>query len=347
MLDDEVKILTSTLEDILKSEDIYCGLSGVISDELIIRLPSEFKNQLSTVYKNRPLIVETIINALEVLYNDRNGISSKGIEQYSTLLTGLTTEKVPQPDNSGRPITTIKENDGDKYNTINVNREVHKDIKDTISCLSNDYKYVKPTKILKIKNWLYRNLTPIRKQEHDLFLVMSHQAKDSVLTPEQYYSTINDEVRTKFRKDVTTRVVSRHNTNLRSILDLIGADTIPLETKKRWFNDNGGKYNLIVDVLYRTFVPTNKQIKTLMTEMANEADKLYVTPMCDSVIGEYIDIVQRTKLPKDFPKVMMSWMNGGQGLLWNSYNSMLNNGMLNRYKPQVKDRVIYFLTKEM
>jgi hypothetical protein len=251
----------------------------VISDELVIRLPGEFKKQLSKVYKNRPLIVRTIINALQVLYTDRNGISGNVIEQYSTLLIGLTTENVPQlkeslthnelvlkvqqlkeqiaqseqellnhtlttlKDNSGRPITTIKEKEGEKYDTINVDKEIHRDIQNTITCLSKDYKYVKTTKLLKVKNWLYRNFTPIQKQERDLLEVMSHQAKDSVLSREQYYSTINDDIRTKFRKDVTFKVLNKYNTNLRSMLDLIGEDNIPLETKKRWFKDDVVKHN--------------------------------------------------------------------------------------------------------
>jgi hypothetical protein len=98
-----------------------------------------------------------------------------------------------------------------------------------------------------------------------------------------------------------------------------------------------------VDVLYRTLIPTNRQIKTLMVEMANEADELCGTPMLNSVIGTYIDKVRRTKLLKGDK----GWINEGQGLLLNRYNSMLNNGMLNKYKPQVKERVLRFLNTEM
>jgi len=270
LLKQEVEVLTTVLEDILKSEDIFFGLSSIVSDELIIRLPSEFKKQLSTVYNNRPLIVKTITNALQVVYDDCKLVSSNDIKQYSTLLTGLTTENVEQleeqvdsketisvkirerighsifddkellnyplttsKDNSDRPITTM--NEKGKYNTISIDNDVLDGIKDTMSRISKDCKDVKPTNLLKVKNWLYRTFTPIQKQVSDLREVMSHQSKDSVLSREQYYSTIQYGIRTKFRQDATLRVLSERNPNLRSLLDLIGDDHIPLKVKKRWF----------------------------------------------------------------------------------------------------------------
>jgi len=104
-------------------------------------------------------------------------------------------------------------------------------------------------------------------------------------------------------------------------------------------------YKLIADKLYRTFVPTNRQIETLMTKMAEEADVMCGYPICNSEIGEQIKKVQTSIY--NVSKETGNWIPNRQTLLVLGYNSMSDKGMLNRYALRVKRRVTYYLTHEL